>query len=66
MSLNADTYGASLLEAPGDRTRDRRCRAIATRRSSWPTSHRPDLVLVPSEPYTFDDDHVSELSAAFP
>jgi ABC-type hemin transport system substrate-binding protein len=27
---------------------------------------QPDLVLVPSEPYVFTDDHVGELAAAIP
>ena len=65
MSLNADTYGASLLGHLGIElvTADAADRYPQVELADIPS---PDLVLVPSEPYAFDDGHVSELSAAFP
>lgn len=67
MSINADTYGASVLAAAGIEL----ITASATER--YPTieldvvaSSSPDIVLVPSEPYTFTDAHLAELSAALP
>jgi ABC-type hemin transport system substrate-binding protein len=67
MSINADTYGASVLRAVGvglvtadepDRYPSVELDAIAAR--------RPDVVLVPSEPYDFRAAHLDELSAAIP
>ncbi len=65
MSINADTYGASVLARVGI--------AVTTASASerYPTVElaavdRPELVLVPSEPYTFTDAHLDELAAAFP
>jgi ABC-type hemin transport system substrate-binding protein len=65
MTINAGTYGASLLRLAGvglvtDAAADR-----------YPTVAledlaAPDLVLVPSEPYSFSDAHIAELAAAFP
>ena len=67
MSIGADTYGASLLDLLGI--------DLVTIDSSdpYPTveldeiaARRPDLVLVPSEPYVFTDDHVAELGNQLP
>jgi ABC-type Fe3+-hydroxamate transport system substrate-binding protein len=65
MTLNADTFGASVLEQLGIElvTADAADRYPQVELDSLPS---PDLVLVPSEPYDFHDDHVRELSAAFP
>jgi ABC-type hemin transport system substrate-binding protein len=67
MSVNADTYGASLLGRLGISL------VTAADTSRYPTveldavaATAPDLVLVPSEPYAFGDAHVAELRAAFP
>lgn len=67
MSINADTYGASLLASIGLDV------LTADVPERYPTvdlvaiaALDPDLVLVPSEPYTFRDAHVGELAAAFP
>ena len=65
MSINADTYGASVLRLLGV---DLVTAAAADR---YPTVElsavaRPDVVLVPSEPYVFTDAHVDELRQAFP
>jgi len=67
MSIGADTYGASLLDVLGI--------DLVTIDSSdpYPTvaldeiaALRPDVVLVPSEPYVFTDDHVAELRSRLP
>jgi len=67
MSIGADTYGASMVDLLGI--------DLVTSDSSdpYPTveldeiaARRPDLVLVPSEPYVFTDDHVAELSSRLP
>ena len=65
MTINADTYGASLLRSSGIEL------VTAARPERYPTVAlaevpAPDVVLVPSEPYAFGDDHVAELAAAFP
>jgi len=67
MSINADTYGASVLARIGISL------VTADDASRYPTveledvaAAAPDLVLVPSEPYAFRDDHVVELRAAVP
>jgi len=67
MSINADTYGASVLRRAGVEL------VTATASNRYPTveldevaAQRPDLVLVPSEPYAFRETHVDELRAAFP
>lgn len=67
MTMNGDTYGSSLLEAIGidnvfadddDRYPEVTLDAIRAR--------RPDIVLLPSEPYVFKDRHVDEVAAALP
>ena len=65
MSINADTYGASVLSESASSSSRRRC-PTATRSSSSAAIDPPDVVLVPSEPYTFTDAHVDELRQAFP
>ena len=67
MSIGADTYGASLLDLLGIDL------VTADATDSYPTvdldeiaARRPDLVLVPSEPYVFTDDHVAELRSRLP
>ena len=65
MSIGRATYAASLL----DRLHVDLVTADAD--DSYPTVElramaRPELVLVPSEPYAFSEDHVGELRAAFP
>ncbi|MFK7918837.1 MAG: helical backbone metal receptor [Ilumatobacter sp.] len=66
MTISDATYGASLLSTLG-------VDSITVGSGAYPTVEleevaaiRPDLVLVPSEPYVFDDQHVSELAAALP
>ena len=63
MSLNADTYGASLLAVLGVTL------VTAADADRYPTvdlddiaARQPDVVLVPSEPYAFTDAHVEELA----
>ena len=65
MSINADTYGASVLAWSGIEL----VTAVAPER--YPTVELAALgpverVLVPSEPYSFSDAHVAELQRAFP
>jgi ABC-type Fe3+-hydroxamate transport system substrate-binding protein len=67
MTMNRNTYGSSLLGLIGidnvfagddDRYPEVSLDAIAGR--------RPDIVLLPSEPYPFKDRHVAEVGAAVP
>jgi ABC-type Fe3+-hydroxamate transport system substrate-binding protein len=67
MTMNGDTYGSSLLEVIGidnvfagdsDRYPEVTLEAIGAR--------RPDIVLLPSEPYPFKDRHLDEVAAALP
>jgi len=67
MSIGADTYGASMLDLLGIDL------VTAGAPDPYPTvaldeivARRPDLVLVPSEPYVFTDDHVAELRSQLP
>lgn len=62
MTINADTYGASLLSALGIET------VFATASERYPTvalddafAQGPNLVLLPSEPYPFTERHIAEL-----
>jgi ABC-type Fe3+-hydroxamate transport system substrate-binding protein len=64
MTLNAATYGASVLDALGIST------VYADAADRYPTvelaevgARRPDLVILPSEPYPFTERHVPELRA---
>jgi ABC-type hemin transport system substrate-binding protein len=68
MVIRPETYGGSLLGrlgvgviAPGGATTRYPALDLATAGVL-----RPDLVLVPSEPYAFTDDHLGELACAFP
>ena len=65
MSINADTYGASVLAHAGIEL------ATAAAAERYPTVEldaveRADVVLVPSEPYSFTAAHLAELRRAFP
>jgi ABC-type hemin transport system substrate-binding protein len=65
MTVNRDTYGASLLRRLGVDT------VTAEHPERYPSVElsaidAPDLVLVPSEPYAFTAAHVADLAAAFP
>jgi ABC-type Fe3+-hydroxamate transport system substrate-binding protein len=66
MGLGPGTYGASLLErldvtvVPADGGRYDEVDLDALRRE------RPDVVLVPSEPYRFTDDHLRDLGTIAP
>jgi hypothetical protein len=62
MTLNADTYGSSVLATLGVDN------VFAADTDRYPTTtlaaardRRPDLVLAPSEPYPFGPRHVPEL-----
>lgn len=66
MTIGADTYGASVLDhlaidvvpSPGG--------AYPEVGSGEVTAAAPDLIIVPSEPYVFSDEHVDELAAMAP
>jgi ABC-type Fe3+-hydroxamate transport system substrate-binding protein len=67
MTLNADTYGSSVLEAVGIGN------VFADAVERYPTvtledaaARTPDVVLAPSEPYPFRQRHVAELEAVAP
>ena len=65
MSVGGATYAASLLDRLGIDL------VTADADDAYPTVElaelaRPEIVLVPSEPYAFTDDHVGELRAEFP
>jgi ABC-type Fe3+-hydroxamate transport system substrate-binding protein len=67
MTINGSTYGASLLGSIGVDL------VTADLPTEYPTVDlsaigdlAPDLVLVPSEPYSFTDTHKAELGGAFP
>lgn len=67
MSMNADTYGSSMLATVGIDN----VYADATER--YPTVtledaafRKPDVVLAPSEPYPFGERHVAELESVAP
>lgn len=66
MTISAATYGASLLSSIG-------VDPLVIGDGAYPTVEldevavlRPDLVLVPTEPYVFSDDHVAEIAAVLP
>lgn len=66
MTIGSATYGASLLDALG-------VDVVVSGADAYPTveladvaAERPDLVLVPSEPYEFSDSHLGELRTALP
>jgi ABC-type Fe3+-hydroxamate transport system substrate-binding protein len=67
MSIGAATYGASLLDHLGiDLVTADAVDAYPTVELDEIAARRPDLVLVPSEPYVFDNDHVAELRSHLP
>ena len=66
MTIGAATYGASLLDALG-------VDVVVFGEDAYPTVEladvaavQPDLVLVPSEPYEFGDEHLLEVASAVP
>jgi ABC-type Fe3+-hydroxamate transport system substrate-binding protein len=67
MSINARTYGSTLLEAVGVTN------VLAADSDPYPTIDleqvavlKPDVVLAPSEPYAFAERHRSELETVAP
>lgn len=67
MTINADTYGATLLAHLGVGN------VLAEAPTRYPTTEladvaalAPDLVILPSEPYAFRLRHVDEVAAAIP
>jgi hypothetical protein len=67
MSINAETYGSSVLEAAGVTN------VLAGHAATYPTVELDDLaglgadvVLAPSEPYPFSERHRAELEAVAP
>ncbi|MBI2169090.1 MAG: cobalamin-binding protein [Actinobacteria bacterium] len=67
MSLNADTYGASLLQVLG---LENVCARATVRypevKLTEIQSLGPEVVVLPSEPYPFREQHVPKVSEAFP
>lgn len=66
MAIGPATYGASLLDAMG-------IEVISFGDTAYPTvglddvaAARPDVVLVPSEPYEFNDQHLGEIARSVP
>ncbi|HUS43226.1 MAG TPA: helical backbone metal receptor [Ilumatobacteraceae bacterium] len=67
MSIAGGTYGASLLDLLGvDLVTADATVAYPTVELSEIAALQPDLLLVPSEPYVFSEDHVSELAVSIP
>lgn len=67
MTIAEQTYGGSLLEHIGvDLVPSESDDAYPTVELDEVAEQAPDLVLVPSEPYVFDDQHLAELQQAFP
>jgi ABC-type Fe3+-hydroxamate transport system substrate-binding protein len=67
MSIAGGTYGASLLGLLGiDLVTADLADAYPTVELDDIAALQPDLVLVPSEPYAFTDDHLDELAASIP
>jgi ABC-type Fe3+-hydroxamate transport system substrate-binding protein len=67
MTMNAETYGSSLLELLGVDN------VFAGANERYPEvmldeiqAHRTDVVLLPGEPYPFKDRHVTEVADALP
>jgi ABC-type Fe3+-hydroxamate transport system substrate-binding protein len=67
MSLAADTFGSSLLELLGWDN------VFADAAERYPevtleeaAARRPEVVLLPSEPYEFKDRHIPEVTGALP
>ena len=66
MTINGATYGASLLASIGWDTAASSVEPYPTIELDDPHLAPVDLVAVPSEPYSFTEDHVIELRSAFP
>jgi len=67
MTLNADTYGSSLLATLGvDNVFAGDADRYPTTTLADAAARRPDLVLAPSEPYPFAERHVAELREVTP
>ncbi len=66
MTIGRATYGASLLEALGFDVVQFGDDAYPTVDLADVADATPDVVLVPSEPYEFDDGHLSEIAGAIP
>ena len=67
MTISADTYGSTLLASIGVGN------VYGDHADRYPTidlvdaaRRRPDLVILPSEPYPFRERHIAEISAALP
>lgn len=67
MTIGAGTYGSDLLEALGVHN------VFANADVDYPevtiaemAAKKPDIVLIPSEPYVFTDDHLRELTEVAP
>lgn len=67
MTINADTYGSSLLSAVGVEN------VFASSADRYPTvtledatAKTPNVVIAPSEPYAFDERHRAELGVVAP
>jgi hypothetical protein len=67
MTLNGDTYGSSLLDLLGV------ANVFADEAERYPevgvgeaASRKPDLVLLPTEPYPFQQRHVERVAGRFP
>jgi ABC-type hemin transport system substrate-binding protein len=67
MSMGADTYGSSLLELLGVGN------VLADARERYPevtlrdvAARTPDLVMLPNEPYVFEERHLPEVNAEVP
>lgn len=66
MTVGPDTYGASLLDHLGIELVPRSAEPYPTVELADVAAAGPDLVLAPSEPYVFRDDHLDEISRAVP
>lgn len=67
MSIGADTYAASLLGHLGiDLVTEHAADRYPTVDLDEIAARRPDLVLVPSEPYDFTDDHIADMRSRLP
>jgi ABC-type hemin transport system substrate-binding protein len=67
MTLNGDTYGASVLRWLGlDTTHAGAAERYPKTTLAEAAAGRPDVVLAPSEPYPFSERHRAELSSVAP
>jgi hypothetical protein len=64
MTMNADTYGSSLLAALGiENVFGDEAERYPTTTLEEAAARHPDLVLAPTEPYPFKERHLDELRA---